>query len=157
MKGIPDISNIKEDLLYRTSLLTLMPLCLTTDFMLLSSSCNLVLARCISLLSSRSWLIFCFCFSNSSDIKVLAIFFWSTVWFILLNATWFEYLTLLISSLVWLVSVLILVSILLSFSLFLFSFLSNISLVLSSNYSIRFLIFVSSIFLLFWRVRLLQT
>ena len=89
---------------------------------------------------------FCFCFSNSSNIRCWLSSIDPTVSFILLNSTWFEHLTLLISSLIWFISVLILFSIVLSLSLTLFSFSSNISLFLSSNLSISFSIFVSSIF-----------
>ena len=131
LKGIPDISSIKDDLLYWLSVLTSIPLSFTTYFMLLSLWCNLVRSRWIFLSSSRSWLIFCFCFSKSSDIRCWLFLIDPTVSFILLNSTWFEHLMLLISSLLWFVSVLILFSIVLSFSLTLFSFSSNISLFLS--------------------------
>ena len=133
LKGIPDISSVKDDLLYWASLLTLIPLSFTTDFMLLSSWCNLVLSRWIFLLSSRSWLIFYFCFSKSSNISCWLFSIDPTVSFILLNSTWFEHLMLLISSLIWFISVLILFSIVLSFSQTLFNFSSNILLFSSSN------------------------
>ena len=146
LKGVPDISSIKDELLYWASLLTSIPLSFTTDFMLLSSWCNLVLSRWIFLLSSRSWLIFCFCFSNSFDIRCWLSSIDPTVLFILLNSTWFEHLMLLIYYLIWFISILILFSIALSFSLTQFSFSSNVLLFLSSNLSISLSIFVPSIF-----------
>ena len=87
LNGIPDISSINDDLLYWASLLTSIPVSFTTDFMLLSLWCNLALSRWIFLLSSRSWLIFCFCFSNVSDIRSLLFSIDPTVSFILLNST----------------------------------------------------------------------
>ena len=77
LKGVPDIPSIKDELLYWASLLISIPWSFTTDFMLLSSWCNLVLSGWIFFIIFQYLTNFLLLFFKFFWYKVLAVFSWS--------------------------------------------------------------------------------